>query len=279
MDILRFEAVCSSWNRDERWYTSTAALPPQYPWLMLPTLKSHGRWPKAPSDGHVEGICFFSLVENKVYKMDWKASQGFPGNVDSFPGSSLLIIGSNNSQKWKTRSAIYFVVLGLWYAMGLCEACDLQDNKRSVRPLGTGVVLAEGSPTLKSPSSFCLRVGSQQGLVSVLGLRELSAVADARYLGSYTVRCVGWREVVRPLFAGVSYSGPRQRSNGSPSSNLCSSRTLRLNKSPLASLRKPNWRTRLCLKGFGSLRVRAVRTRALPLRGRPTGKSPANVLW
>ncbi|PQM41186.1 F-box protein SKIP23 [Prunus yedoensis var. nudiflora] len=88
MDILRFEAVCSSWNRAARWYTSTAALTPQSPWLMLPTLKLHGMWSKPPSDGDVKGICFFSLAENKDYKMDWKASQGFPVDVDSFPGSS-----------------------------------------------------------------------------------------------------------------------------------------------------------------------------------------------
>ncbi|PQQ10486.1 F-box protein SKIP23 [Prunus yedoensis var. nudiflora] len=88
MDILRFEAVCSSWNRAARWYTSTAALTPQCPWLMLPTLKLHGRWSKPRSDGDVKGICFFSLAENKDYKMDWKASQGFAVDVDSFPGSS-----------------------------------------------------------------------------------------------------------------------------------------------------------------------------------------------
>lgn len=99
MDIVHFETVCSSWNYAARWCTSAVALPPQYPWLMLPTLKSPSRWPKLSGDGDGEGICFFNPAENKVYKMDWKVSQGFPGDVDSPSGSShdgQLVGGSSH---------------------------------------------------------------------------------------------------------------------------------------------------------------------------------------
>ncbi|CAL8993721.1 unnamed protein product [Prunus brigantina] len=85
VDIIRFEAVCSSWNRAARLYTSTPyyTLLPQYPWLMLLilpiTIPDKWSWcPKPPRIDH-ESRCFISLAENKVYKMDWKASQDFHG--------------------------------------------------------------------------------------------------------------------------------------------------------------------------------------------------------
>ncbi|ONI30043.1 hypothetical protein PRUPE_1G227900 [Prunus persica] len=81
MDISRFKAVCSSWNGAARSYTSAPL--PQYPGLMYPST----RW-----GWNRNGICFFSLAENKVYKTE--ASQGFL-RVDSFLGSSQgwLVMG------------------------------------------------------------------------------------------------------------------------------------------------------------------------------------------
>ncbi|CAB4294573.1 unnamed protein product [Prunus armeniaca] len=77
LDIIRFKAVCSSWNcAAARSYTSAPL--PQYPWLMAPM-------PKFPP---IESRCFFSLAENKVYKMDWNREKTFHGDGVSCLGSS-----------------------------------------------------------------------------------------------------------------------------------------------------------------------------------------------
>ncbi|KAI5351971.1 hypothetical protein L3X38_004862 [Prunus dulcis] len=92
LDIIRFKAVCSSWNRAAaRSYTSAPL--PQYPWLMAPI-------PKSPPIDH-ESRCFFSLAENKVYKMDWNWKKAFHGDGASCLGLSHggLAIKEVNTEK------------------------------------------------------------------------------------------------------------------------------------------------------------------------------------
>ncbi|PQP98300.1 putative F-box protein [Prunus yedoensis var. nudiflora] len=92
LDIIRFKAVCSSWNcAAARSYTSAPL--PQYPWLM-PSI------PKSPPIDH-ESRCFFSLAENKVYKMDWNWKKTFHGDGASCLGSShgWLAIKEVNTEK------------------------------------------------------------------------------------------------------------------------------------------------------------------------------------
>ncbi|CAB4294568.1 unnamed protein product [Prunus armeniaca] len=77
VDLIRFKAVCSSWNRAARSYTSApyrTQLCPQYPWLKLFTQRDEQKYPWPSHDHHSR--CFFSLADNNVYKMDWDASQG-----------------------------------------------------------------------------------------------------------------------------------------------------------------------------------------------------------
>ncbi|CAB4263990.1 unnamed protein product [Prunus armeniaca] len=77
VDLIRFKAVCSSWNRAARSYTSApyhTQLPPQYPWLKLFTQRDEQKYPWPSHDHHSR--CFFSLADNNVYKMGWDASQG-----------------------------------------------------------------------------------------------------------------------------------------------------------------------------------------------------------
>ncbi|XP_007227201.2 probable F-box protein At1g67160 [Prunus persica] len=92
LDIIRFKAVCSSWNRAAaRSYTSAPL--PQYPWLMAPI-------PKSPPIDH-ESRCFLSLAENKVYKMGWNWKKAFHGDGASCLGLShgWLAIKEVNTEK------------------------------------------------------------------------------------------------------------------------------------------------------------------------------------
>ncbi|ONI30045.1 hypothetical protein PRUPE_1G228100 [Prunus persica] len=113
VDIIRFKAVCSSWNRAARSYTSApyhTQLPPQYPWLKLFTQRDKQQYPWPSHDHH--SWCFFSLADNNVYKMDWDTSQGFGfhDRAVSFLGSShgWLVVRENKPPR---GSSIHKVVL------------------------------------------------------------------------------------------------------------------------------------------------------------------------
>ncbi|TQE09256.1 hypothetical protein C1H46_005191 [Malus baccata] len=73
---LRFKAVCPSWNHAAKSYVSGPSYTPlpQSPWLMLPAQRRKKRLPSDP-DVEEEG-CFFSLAEEKVYRIKRNVFRG-----------------------------------------------------------------------------------------------------------------------------------------------------------------------------------------------------------
>ncbi|CAN6726945.1 unnamed protein product [Malus baccata var. baccata] len=74
---LRFKAVCPSWNHAAKSYVSGPSYTPlpQSPWLMLPAQRRKKRLPSDPDVEEEEG-CFFSLVEEKVYRIKRNVFRG-----------------------------------------------------------------------------------------------------------------------------------------------------------------------------------------------------------
>ncbi|KAL6294270.1 hypothetical protein ACE6H2_002412 [Prunus campanulata] len=77
----------------------TALLQDRIP--LPPCLNIHGSCPPSPSPLDHESRCFFSLAENKVYKMDWNWKKTFHGDGVSCLGSShgWLAIKEVNTEK------------------------------------------------------------------------------------------------------------------------------------------------------------------------------------